>query len=187
MKKKQYHLLYRILLITILLCCGLVFFVFIQNFLRLDKITQIPQSTIIQDRTGKELFRFFEEDRHRLTYDEISPHMIDAIIAVEDQTFRENNGTDRSGLMRAIMANLRVWIHDEGQLQGGSTITQQLVKNIYLTKEKTISRKIQELVLAQQLTKKRTAVFREQGLSAPEAKYEAKKTLITAYLNYVFF
>jgi membrane peptidoglycan carboxypeptidase len=83
----------------------------------LDKITQIPQSTIIQDRTGKELFRFFEEDRHRLTYDEISPHMIDAIIAVEDQTFRENNGTDKSGLMRAILANIQVWIQDEGQLQ----------------------------------------------------------------------
>lgn len=117
MKKKRSHLLYRILLFTLLGGIAVIFVYVINNFLRLDKITQIPQSTIIQDRTGKELFRFFEEDRHWLPYDEISPHMIDAIIAVEDQTFRENNGTDRSGLMRAIMANLQVWLYNEGQLQ----------------------------------------------------------------------
>jgi penicillin-binding protein 1A len=187
MKKKQSRILYRILFFTLLGSAAFLFFVFIQNFLRLDKITEIPQSTIIQDRTGKELFRFFEEDRYRLTYDEISPHMIDAIIAVEDQTFRENNGTDRAGLMRAIIANVKVRMNNEGQLQGWSTITQQLVKNIYLTREKTISRKVQELVLAQQLTKKRTGVFRDQGLSKDEARREAKESLVTAYLNYVFF
>jgi membrane peptidoglycan carboxypeptidase len=187
MKKKQLRLLYRILFFTLFGSAVFLFFMFIQDFLRLDKITEIPQSTIIQDRTWKELFRFFEEDRYRLTYDEISPHMIDAIIAVEDQTFRENNGTDKSGLIRAIIANLKVRIYNEGQLQGWSTITQQLVKNIYLTKEKTISRKLQELVLAQQLTRKRIGFFRDQGLSKQEAQRKTKESLVTAYLNYVFF
>lgn len=187
MKRKYTSYLYRILLLLILGSMIAIFFVFIDNFLRLEKITQIPQSTIIQDRTGKELFRFFEEDRHRLNYDEISPHMIDAIVAVEDQTFRDNNGTDRSWLIRAIIANIEVWLHDQGQVQWWSTITQQLVKNIYLTKEKTITRKIQELILAQQLTKKRTSLFENQWYTKYAAKREAKKVLVSAYLNYVFF
>ncbi len=187
MKKSKSTLLYRILFVTIVWSAGLLFFLFLQHFLDLEKITKIPQSTIIQDRTGKELFRFFEEDRRWLSFEEISPHMIDAIIAVEDQTFRENNGTDRSGLMRAILANIDVRLYGEGQVQWGSTITQQLVKNIYLTKEKTISRKVQELILSQQLTKKRTALFVEQGYTKKEAQQEAKKSLVSAYLNYVFF
>ena len=91
MKRKETHLLYRILFVTLLGSLVVFFFFFMDNILRLEKISEIPQSTIILDRTGKELFRLFEEDRHWLTYDEISPHMIDAIVAVEDQSFRENN------------------------------------------------------------------------------------------------
>lgn len=187
MKRKETHLLYRILFVTLLGSLVVFFFFFMDNILRLEKISEIPQSTIILDRTGKELFRFFEEDRHWLTYDEISPHMIDAIVAVEDQSFRENNWIDRSGLARALVKNFQVLYSNKGQLQGWSTITQQLVKNIYLTKEKTISRKIQELLLAQELTKKRIDVFEQQWFSPEDAKRETKKSLVTAYLNYVFF
>lgn len=179
--------MFRLFFATIIAVSSIVFFVLVQQFLRLDKITQIPQSTIIQDRNGNELFRFFEEDRRWLTYEEISPHMIDAIIAVEDQTFWENNGTDKAGLMRAIWANIQVRLYGDGQLQWGSTLTQQLVKNIYLTKEKTISRKLQELVLAWQLTNKRTELYREEWLAPDAAKRKAKESLVTAYLNYVFF
>lgn len=102
MKKRSYRRLFRLFFASIIAVSVIVFFVLVQQFLRLDKITQIPQSTIIQDRNGNELFRFFEEDRRWLQYEEISPYMIDAIIAVEDQTFWENNGTDKAGLMRAI-------------------------------------------------------------------------------------
>jgi membrane peptidoglycan carboxypeptidase len=70
---------------------ALVFWFLIVTFLDVNKLTSIPQSTIITDRDGNELYRFFEEDRRRVEFDTISPYMIQAIVAVEDQTFRENN------------------------------------------------------------------------------------------------
>lgn len=179
--------LYTLLLVLLLWLTALVFWFLIVTFLDVNKLTSIPQSTIITDRDGNELYRFFEEDRRRVAFDSISPYMIQAIVAVEDQTFRQNNWTDKSWLMRAIVSNIKTLWEEEWQVQWWSTITQQLVKNIYLTKQKTISRKMQELVLAIQLTTKLTRAFAEQWHSLPDAKKEAKKTIMTAYLNYVFF
>lgn len=155
--------------------------------LQLERIMEIPQATVILDKQGNELFRFFEEDRRWLPYESISPHMINAIIAVEDQHFRSNNGTDKEGLVRAIGNNIAVRWNDEGQLQGGSTITQQLVKNTFLTNKKTIQRKIRELVLARQLTHKRRRLYEREGLSSAESFRKAKEDIISAYLNYIFF
>lgn len=187
MSSRLSNKLYTLLLLVLLWLTALVFWFLVVTFLDVNKLTNIPQSTIITDRDGNELYRFFEEDRRRVEYDAISPYMIQAIVAVEDQTFRENNWTDKSGLMRAIVANIKTLWQEEWQVQWWSTITQQLVKNIYLTKQKTISRKMQELVLSVQLTTKLTRAFAEQSHSLPDAKKEAKKTIMTAYLNYVFF
>ncbi|PIZ25624.1 MAG: penicillin-binding protein, partial [Chloroflexi bacterium CG_4_10_14_0_8_um_filter_57_5] len=122
-----------------------------------------PQSSVILDKQGNELFRFFEEDRRQLDFDEISPEMIQAIVATEDETFRSNPGIRLSSLIRATLHNIQVRQGDAEQLQGGSTITQQLIKNIYLTNEKTIQRKLQEIVLAVRLTRKWTDIYRKQG------------------------
>lgn len=82
--------------------------------------------------------------REILGYDEIPPVLVQAILAIEDRRFLEHPGVDLSGLMRALLRNAG----DERLGQGGSTITQQLVKNTYLSPEKTLRRKYAEAMLA---------------------------------------
>src|SRR6185437_12884983 len=78
--------------------------------------------------------------REVLSYGEIPEVLVHAILAIEDRRFFEHSGVDINGLARAVLRN----ITDDGTAQGGSTITQQLVKNTYLTPEKTLQRKYAE-------------------------------------------
>ena len=98
--------------------------------------------------------------------DQISPIMQQAIVAVEDKRFYEHNGVDLRGIARAVWAD----VAHQGVVQGGSTITQQLVKNSCVTTARTISRKLKEAALAWQL---------EQHWS--------KLRILTAYLNTIYF
>ncbi len=97
---------------------------------------------------------------------QISPWMKHAIVAVEDKRFYEHRGIDLRGMARALWTD----VTSHGTVQGGSTITQQFVKNAYLTSQKTIGRKLFEAALAWQL---------EQRWS--------KDKILTAYLNTVYF
>ena len=76
--------------------------------------------------------------------DEISPWLVQAVVATEDRRFRHHFGVDPVGLVRALVDNLRAG----AVVAGGSTITQQLAKNLYLTPERSLARKLQELTLA---------------------------------------
>lgn len=107
---------------------------------------KVNQSTKIFDRTGDVLLFELHDDIKRtvIPFDEISPHMINATLAIEDSEFYEHNGVKPTAIIRATMVNLGTMDFS----QGGSTITQQVVKNSLLTSEKTISRKIKEWVLA---------------------------------------
>ncbi|HEY7421279.1 MAG TPA: PBP1A family penicillin-binding protein [Gaiellaceae bacterium] len=96
----------------------------------------------------------------------ISPWMKHAIVAIEDKRFYEHHGVDLRGMGRALWAD----VTHEGTVQGGSTITQQFVKQAYLTEEKSIGRKLVEAALAWQLERKWT-----------------KDQILTAYLNTVYF
>ncbi|HEV2834765.1 MAG TPA: PBP1A family penicillin-binding protein [Pyrinomonadaceae bacterium] len=82
--------------------------------------------------------------RETLSYDDIPPVMVKAILAIEDRRFFDHSGVDVAGLARALLRNAG----EERLGQGGSTITQQLVKNTYLTPEKTLQRKYAEAMLA---------------------------------------
>jgi penicillin-binding protein 1B len=82
--------------------------------------------------------------REVLSYDEIPEVLVHAILAIEDRRFFEHSGVDVNGLARALLRN----VADEQLAQGGSTITQQLVKNTYLTPEKTLQRKYAEAMLS---------------------------------------
>lgn len=82
--------------------------------------------------------------REALSYDEIPPVLVQAILAIEDRRFFEHSGVDVNGLARALLRNAG----DERLGQGGSTITQQLVKNTYLSPEKTLQRKYAEAMLS---------------------------------------
>jgi penicillin-binding protein 1A len=106
------------------------------------------------------------ESRIVVGSEEISPVMKQAIVAVEDRRFWEHRGVDFQGMVRAVWADLR----SQDFVQGGSTITQQFVKNQYTGQERTVSRKLKEAALSWQL---------EQRWS--------KDRILTAYLNTIYF
>lgn len=110
----------------------------------------VAQSTKIYDRTGEVLLfdLFGEEKRTVIRIEDIPQHTINATIAAEDKNFYNHIGIDVKAIMRAALRNIR-----EGELigHGASTITQQLVKNTILTKERTFARKIKEALLAIEL------------------------------------
>lgn len=107
---------------------------------------QVDQSTKIYDRTGQVLLYDYNRDAKRsvVSLSDISPNAIDATIAIEDSSFYEHGGIRLASIIRAMLADVL-----GGSLsQGGSTITQQVVKNTLLTNQKSIIRKIHEWVLA---------------------------------------
>lgn len=105
---------------------------------------QIPVTSKIYDRNGILLYQFYkEENRTPIAIDTLPKHVLDATIAIEDKNFYKHSGFDPAGIVRAAFAN------SSGSVtQGASTITQQLVRFALLSPEKTITRKIREIVLA---------------------------------------
>lgn len=112
---------------------------------------RLDQSTKIYDRTGEILLYDMSRDVRRDTvgFEEISPYAKAATIAIEDKDFYRHNGFVLSSFLRAVIVNLTTLSFS----QGGSTITQQVVKNSILTKDKTPTRKLKELILALKLEK----------------------------------
>lgn len=109
---------------------------------------KIAQSTKLYDRSGKILLYDVHKDARRtiVTFDEISPYIKNATVAIEDDQFYKHKGIKPKAIIRAILVNLHL---REGYIgQGGSTITQQVIKNALLSQEKTITRKIKEWILA---------------------------------------
>lgn len=107
-----------------------------------------------------------EINREPVGLDEVPDHLVDAIVAVEDQGFWVHDGVDMRGVMRAFMTNV-----DEGDVaQGGSTLTQQVVKQGLLGDEQSLERKVKEVVLARRLEKKLS-----------------KEEILTRYINVAYF
>ncbi len=107
---------------------------------------KIENSTKIYDRTGENLLYDIHQDVKRtyITFDKMSANIKNATVAIEDSDFYNHNGIRLSSIARAVLSNFL----GTGKTQGGSTITQQLVKNTLLTQKRTYSRKIKEWVLA---------------------------------------
>ncbi|MBD3279748.1 MAG: hypothetical protein GF390_03485, partial [Candidatus Pacebacteria bacterium] len=102
-------------------------------------------TTRILDRHGQLLFRIYkDENRTLVPLSQVSPHLINATVAIEDKDFYLHHGFSVRGITRALMANIK----GEEIMQGGSTITQQLVKNRLLTPERTIQRKLREIIVS---------------------------------------
>ncbi|MDA1316532.1 MAG: PBP1A family penicillin-binding protein [bacterium] len=122
---------------------------------------------ILMDRKGKAFYKTAEaRDIDIYPIERIPDHMIKAIIAIEDDQFYEHPGFSPKGIARAFWANIRA----SGYAQGGSTITQQLVKNALLTPEKSIHRKLQEVLLALEVDRRYT-----------------KDEILEMYLNSIYF
>jgi penicillin-binding protein 1A len=117
---------------------------------------------------GKTVLAVLRGDESRVVVksDQIAPIMKQAIVAVEDRRFWQHRGVDFRGIVRAVWADVR----NKKVVQGGSTITQQFVKNTYTKRERTISRKLKEAALAWQLERR-----------------WSKDRILTAYLNTIYF
>ncbi|MFO0564216.1 MAG: PBP1A family penicillin-binding protein [Polyangiaceae bacterium] len=126
---------------------------------------QPPQVTRILARDGSQLASVFTERRTVVRLSEVSDVAKLAFLAAEDASFYEHQGLDYFGMLRALLANLRAG----RTVQGGSTITQQVVKNLLLDPERTYKRKIRETILARRL---------EQHLSKDE--------IFALYLNHIY-
>ena len=121
--------------------------------------------TEVYSSDGTLVAEFAAERRKLIAYEDIPPHVRDAFIAVEDRRFFEHEGVDIKSILGAVMENIQ-----EGDwVRGASTITQQVIKNIILTPERTLSRKIKEAILAHRI---------ENNLSKEEILY--------LYLNHIY-
>ncbi|HUF02167.1 MAG TPA: PBP1A family penicillin-binding protein [Gaiellaceae bacterium] len=135
----------------------------------LDPATQRTEvDTVVYASNGKRVLAVLrgEESRVLVDTEDIAPIMRQAIVSVEDQRFFEHNGIDLRGVARALWQDVR----HQAIVEGGSTITQQFVKNAYIRNERTLARKVREAALAWQL---------EQRWS--------KDRILTAYLNTIYF
>jgi 1A family penicillin-binding protein len=145
-------------MVLFLLATGISFYWWIiRDLPNVNLIYNPPNlSTKITDRNGKILYKFYEnENRTWIPLDRIPKDLIEATIAIEDKNFYSHHGLDLKGLINAVIYNFKK--SGDDKLRGGSTITQQLVKNVFLSNEKTFKRKIKEavltLIIEQKLTK----------------------------------
>jgi penicillin-binding protein 1A len=131
-----------------------------------EQLGSMDQATAVFDREDHLAFTIFKEQRIVVPLHEMSPYLVQAVIAVEDQRFYQHHGFDPIRILSAAIQNLR----NGRAVQGGSTITQQLARQSFLTNDKTIRRKLQELILARQL----------------ESRF-SKDRILELYLNKIYF
>lgn len=155
--RKKLKFFFQILLIILvaLFFLGVGFFISILRDLpRPEKFTEglIPQSTKIYDREGKVLLYEIagEEKRTVVPFEEIPDYLKLAVIVAEDKNFYQHQGIDLKAILRAILYDLRIG----RPVQGGSTITQQLIRSYFLTRKKTLQRKTREIILALELERR---------------------------------
>lgn len=128
---------------------------------------QPPASSQIYDINGNEIANVHAaENRRPVKISQVPKDLQNAFVAVEDNRFYEHMGVDPRGIMRALWSNVR----GQAISEGGSTITQQLAKNAYLTQDRTLKRKVQEVFLALQLERQYT-----------------KQEILELYLNQIYF
>ena len=125
-----------------------------------------PVVSEVFDRNGNLIGEFYTQQRRLVAIDDIPRHVQYAFVAAEDGAFFEHEGIDYSSIIRAAIANLR----EGGIAQGASTITQQMVKSLLLTPERTYKRKMREIILSRRI---------EQQFSKEEILY--------LYLNQIYF
>ena len=186
-KKKKKHRLFwhffRIQLVLLLLVLGAIGYYFLGGYgeevqqLKADAIRLVRQSdkstfranqtSVVYAADGSVISTLKSgKDTYYLTIDEIPVNAISAIVSIEDKKFFRHKGIDYRALLRAVTAMLK-----NGEVtQGGSTITMQLARNVFLSQEKTWQRKIEEMYIATELEKKYT-----------------KNEILEFYLNNIYF
>jgi len=148
---------------------GAMLYAYTQISMDADKLIDYnPEvSSVVLDKNGDQIAYIFK-DKHRLyaKYEEMPEKLVYALVAIEDSGFFEHQGISPEAILRAIFKDIQAGSF----VEGGSTLTQQLIKNTYLTSEKTLGRKIKEAVLALKIEKSLT-----------------KEQILERYLNEIFF
>lgn len=190
-KKTSYLALFLILLILFVWLPSIFAWIwFKDNILEklpdVDNIEKVifSQTTKITDRNWVLLYKIYNENRKYIDISEVSTNMQNAIIAMEDKNFRVNPWVDFKWIVRAGIKDLMF-----GKRQWASTITQQLIKNLLLTNERTITRKLKELVLVFKLDNYLSKKINKQykWLNEEQTKKKVKEKILEMYLNYIFF
>ncbi len=158
-------------LALIIVTCSAAYLVFLSVQKSLPEVIKIEDYkpllvSQVYDRNNKKFGEFFRERRTLIPYKDIPKHVVQAFLAAEDDQFFQHKGINPQALFRAALANMKAG-HN---VQGGSTITQQVAKNFLQSPEKTISRKLRDILLAIQM---------ERNLSKEEILY--------LYLNQIYF
>jgi penicillin-binding protein 1A len=126
----------------------------------------MAQATTLYDAKDQPVFTIFKEQRIEIPLEKMSPHFLKAVLSIEDQRFYDHTGVDAIRVGAAVLKNVR-----EGRrAEGGSTITQQLARQSFLSRDKTYRRKLKEVILAAHI----------------EGIYD-KNEILTLYLNKVYF
>ena len=132
----------------------------------LAKLEQMESASVILDRNEKMFGQIYVENRETIPYEQLSRHLINAVVAVEDTKFYTHSGYDLFGIMRAALKNLT----SGGVRQGASTITQQLARNTFALRDRTFRRKLVEIFLARRI----------------EERF-GKQKIMELYLNRIYF
>lgn len=151
---------------------GFVFLFFLGAYVCYDipslsllKVSTRKSSIIFEDCYGNVIANYGDLFGKVVKIEELPKHVYHAVLAIEDRRFYKHFGVDPVGILRAVHANIT-----KNKIQGASTITQQLAKNLFLTPDRSIKRKLQELILSLMI----------------EAKF-TKNQILTIYLNRVYF
>lgn len=148
------------------LLVGFMGFILVQNY-EIDESQLVMQETsILYDQDGNEATKLFFENREYIEIDKIPKQLQEAFVAIEDQRFYDHGGIDFKAIARALYRDIVA----RSLVEGGSTITQQLAKNVFLSHEKKLMRKTEEVLIAINL----------------EKEY-SKEKILEMYLNYIYF
>jgi len=173
--KKFFFFVFKIFILTIALTTIACSIFIIHIAAKLPSIEEIKTHkinipSIIYDRNNEIIAKLFTENRSIVELREISPWMIRAILAAEDANFHSHNGISIQGIARAILHNVQQKLYGTGTIQGGSTITQQLARNLFLSQERSYLRKIKEMIIS----------FRLESIYS-------KDQILEMYMNTIYF
>ena len=170
-KGSNFKVLITIVIISFFIICGIfvgVFFSFMQDIPEIADLKNYKPNltTSLYDDKGELISQLYTEQRTLVKINDIPITLQNAIIAKEDPNFYKHSGFDFKGIIRATVNNL---MHRK-VVEGASTITQQLARNLFLTREKTFERKIKEVILSMQIE-----------------KYYTKQEILELYCNQIYF
>ena len=149
-------------------CLGGLFFLLEYHWADFSLLwqTKAVQSSVVLDDRGEELFKFERDKRIPILYEQLPIHLVHAFVATEDRDFFDHPGISWRGILRSTLVNL--W--NRRVVQGASTITQQVVRLLFLTPDRTFLRKVHEVFLALQLERQWT-----------------KEQIFEIYVNNIYF